>query len=103
MRPTLTILISSHNRAGLLDRTLRYLNEARHPGDWAVDVGYFSGRNTGPIPLPNGEHLPASQKEVRIRGVDLATVRDGHIVDYRLYFDQMEFMGQLGLLPEEFT
>jgi GT2 family glycosyltransferase len=38
MRPTLTILISSHNRAGLLDRTLRYLNEARHPGDWAVDA-----------------------------------------------------------------
>jgi glycosyltransferase involved in cell wall biosynthesis len=38
MSPTLTVLISSHNRAGLLDRTLRYLNEARHPGDWAVDV-----------------------------------------------------------------
>jgi glycosyltransferase involved in cell wall biosynthesis len=35
---TLTILISSHNRAGLLDRTLRYLNEARHPGDWTVDA-----------------------------------------------------------------
>jgi glycosyltransferase involved in cell wall biosynthesis len=38
MTPALTILISSHNRAGLLDRTLRYLNEARHPGDWSVDV-----------------------------------------------------------------
>jgi len=35
---TLTILISSHNRAGLLDRTLRYLNEAWHPRDWAVDT-----------------------------------------------------------------
>ncbi len=34
----LTILISSHNRAELLDRTLRYLNEARHPGDWSVDT-----------------------------------------------------------------
>jgi glycosyltransferase involved in cell wall biosynthesis len=38
MAPTLTVLISSHNRAGLLERTLRYLNNARHPGDWAVDV-----------------------------------------------------------------
>jgi len=38
MANTLTILISSHNRAGLLGRTLRYLNEARHPRDWAVDV-----------------------------------------------------------------
>lgn len=69
-------------------------------GDTAVDEGYFSGRNTGPIALPTGDHLPATQKEVRVRGVDVATVREGHIVDYRLYFDQMEFLGQLGLLPD---
>ncbi|MDX3458970.1 SgcJ/EcaC family oxidoreductase [Streptomyces sp. ME02-8801-2C] len=77
--------------------------EAYEIGDTAVDEGYFSGRNTGPIALPSGDHLPATQKEFRIRGVDLATVRDGHIVDYRLYFDQMEFLGQLGLLPAEFS
>ena len=35
---TLTILISSHNRAGLLERTMRYLNAARRPRDWSVDV-----------------------------------------------------------------
>ncbi|WP_405817693.1 ester cyclase [Streptomyces sp. NBC_01390] len=70
-------------------------------GDTAIDEGFFSGRNTGPIPLPTGEHLPATNKEIHIRGVDLATVRDGHIVSYRLYFDQMEFLGQLGLLPDE--
>jgi GT2 family glycosyltransferase len=35
---TLTVLISSHNRAGLLERTLRYLNVARHPRDWSIDV-----------------------------------------------------------------
>jgi ketosteroid isomerase-like protein len=70
-------------------------------GDTAIDEGIFSGRNTGPIQLPTGESLPATQKEVRIRGVDIATVRDGRIVDYRLYFDEMEFLGQLGLLPEE--
>ena len=34
----LTVLISSHNRAGLLVRTLRYLNEARRPHGWTVDV-----------------------------------------------------------------
>ena len=38
MTPTLTVLISSHNRAELLERTLRYLNEARRPRDWSVDV-----------------------------------------------------------------
>lgn len=68
-------------------------------GDTAIDEGFFSGRNTGPIQLPTGETLPATQKEIRIRGVDFATVRDGRIVEYRLYFDEMDFLGQLGLLP----
>ncbi|MFG2463885.1 ester cyclase [Streptomyces canus] len=74
---------------------------AYEAGDTAIDEGVFSGRNTGPIQLPTGETLPATQKEVRIRGVDIATVKDGRIVDYRLYFDEMEFLGQLGLLPDE--
>ncbi|MYT07572.1 MULTISPECIES: nuclear transport factor 2 family protein [Streptomyces] len=74
---------------------------AYESGDTAIDEGVFSGRNTGPIRLPTGETLPATQKEVRVRGVDIATVKDGRIVDYRLYFDEMEFLGQLGLLPDE--
>jgi ketosteroid isomerase-like protein len=72
-------------------------------GDTAIDEGVFSGRNTGPIQLPTGETLPATQKEISIRGVDIATVRDGRIVDYRLYFDEMEFLGQLGLLSDDET
>ena len=76
---------------------------AYEAGDTAIDEGFFSGRNTGPIQLPTGETLPATQKEVRIRGVDIATVKDGRIVDYRLYFDEMEFLGQLGLLPDDET
>ena len=71
-------------------------------GNTAIDEGFFTGRNTGPIQLPTGETMPPTQKEVRIRGVDFATVdEDGRIVDYRLYFDELEFLGQLGLLPEE--
>ncbi|MFI7500154.1 ester cyclase [Streptomyces sp. NPDC049687] len=73
-------------------------------GNTAIDEGFFTGRNTGPIQLPSGESLPPTQKQIRLRGVDLATVgAEGKIVDYRLYFDEMEFMEQLGLLPEELT
>jgi GT2 family glycosyltransferase len=36
--PRLTILICTHNRAGLLERTLASLNAARRPADWIVDV-----------------------------------------------------------------
>ncbi|MET9733472.1 nuclear transport factor 2 family protein [Streptomyces sp. NPDC006458] len=69
-------------------------------GDTAVDEGYYTGTNTGPLQLPSGETLPATGKRVRLRGVDLATVRDDHIVSYRVYYDQMEFLEQVGLLPE---
>ncbi|MFK4101059.1 ester cyclase [Streptomyces sp. NPDC019531] len=82
------------------DATFESLH-AYETGDTAIDEGVFSGRNTGPIQLPTGEALPATQKEIRIRGVDIATVKDGRITDYRLYFDEMEFLGQLGLLPDE--
>ncbi|MDX2699257.1 ester cyclase [Streptomyces ipomoeae] len=74
---------------------------AYEAGDTAMDEGFFSGKNTGPIQLPSGETLPATGKDVRIRGADFATVKDGRIVEYRLYFDEMEFLDQLGLLPEE--
>ncbi|MFJ8112924.1 ester cyclase [Streptomyces sp. NPDC096132] len=71
-------------------------------GNTAIDEGFFGGRNTGPIQLPTGESLPATNKEVRLRGVDFATIdEDGRIVDYRLYFDEMEFLQQLGLAPDE--
>ncbi|MFE9397401.1 nuclear transport factor 2 family protein [Streptomyces flavidovirens] len=68
-------------------------------GNTAIDKGFFTGKNTGPLVLPSGESLEPTQKDVRVRGCDVATVEDGKIVSYRLYFDQLDFLGQLGLLP----
>lgn len=82
------------------DATFTYRNRFE-TGDTAIDEGIFTGKNTGPLPLPDGETLPATGKTVNIRGIDLAQVRDGRIQSYRLYFDQMEFLDQLGLLPED--
>lgn len=81
------------------DATFTYRNRFEI-GDTAIDEGIFTGKNTGPIPLPDGETLPATGRTVNIRGIDLAQVRDGRIQSYRLYFDQTEFLDQLGLLPE---
>ncbi|MFB8773768.1 ester cyclase [Streptomyces broussonetiae] len=72
---------------------------AYESGDTAIDEGFYRGRNSGPLQLPTGETLPATGREVRIHGVDMATVADGRIVSYRVYYDQMDFLGQLGLLP----
>jgi predicted ester cyclase len=58
------------------------------------------GTNTGPLQLPSRETLPATGKRIRIRGTDAATVTNGRITNHRFYYDQMEFLGQLGLTPE---
>ena len=36
--PSLTVVICTHNRAGLLDKALASLNAAERPQDWAVDL-----------------------------------------------------------------
>jgi ketosteroid isomerase-like protein len=68
-------------------------------GDTGIDEGWFVGTNTGPLVLPTGETLPPTGKRIRVRSVDIATVSDGHIVRHNFYFDQMDLLGQLGLLP----
>ncbi|GAB3107157.1 hypothetical protein GCM10027160_03480 [Streptomyces calidiresistens] len=69
-------------------------------GDSAIDEGFMVGTNTGPLVAPDGERIPPTGRHIRVVGCDRATVVDGHIVEHRVYFDRMEFLGQLGLLPE---
>ena len=63
----------------------------------AIDQGYFVARHTEDLALPGGQSLRASGKQIRVRAVDLATVRDGKIVQHDFYFDQLDFLTQLGL------
>jgi predicted ester cyclase len=81
---------------------MQYEYLAKHEsGDVAIDEGHFTGTNTGDIPGPGGESIPATGKQVRVRECDVVTVDDyGLIREHRFYFDQMELLGQLGLLPE---
>jgi ketosteroid isomerase-like protein len=69
-------------------------------GNVAIDEGYFTGTHTAPLPLPSGDTVPPTGKQIRVRACDLATVEAGVITEHHFYFDQMEFLGQLGLLPE---
>ena len=69
-------------------------------GDTGIDEGYVVGTNTGPLPTPDGGTIPATGKRVRVRGVDIATVKDGEIVTHNFYFDQVDLLTQLGLAPD---
>lgn len=67
-------------------------------GNTAIDEGYFVGTNTGPLQGPTGETIPATGKPVRARACDIATVENGVITSHRFYFDQLDFLSQLGLM-----
>jgi ketosteroid isomerase-like protein len=69
-------------------------------GNTAIDEGAISGTHTGPLEAPTGETVPPTGKRVRVRETDLATVENGKVTSHRFYFDQMEFLAQLGLVPE---
>jgi steroid delta-isomerase-like uncharacterized protein len=71
-------------------------------GDTAINEWTASGTHDGPLETPEGI-IPATGKTVSIRGCDAITVKDGLITSQRVYFDQLAFMTQLGLVPETAT
>lgn len=74
---------------------------AKHEtGDVAVDEGYFTGTNTGDLALPSGESLPATGKSLRVRAADIVHVEGGVVTSHHFYWDQVELLGQLGLMPD---
>jgi ketosteroid isomerase-like protein len=80
---------------------IRFEPVAKHEaGNVAIDEGYLTGTNTAPLSMPSGESIPATGKQIRVRSCDVATVEGGLVTSHRFYFDQMELLGQLGLLPE---
>ncbi len=48
---------------------------------------------------PGGD-IPATQREVTGRGVQMLKIEGDEVVDTRLYFDQVQLLTQLGLMPE---
>ena len=67
-------------------------------GDLVVVEGTFTGTNTGPLASPQGT-MPATGKSFMLPYADVFEVKNGKIAKHRTYFDQMTFLGQLGLLP----
>jgi ketosteroid isomerase-like protein len=69
-------------------------------GDVAIDEGYLAGTHTGVLSAPDGDVAPTGNR-LRLRQCDVLTVADGRAVAHHFYFDQLEFLTQLGLLPPE--
>ena len=72
----------------------RYLES----GDTIVVEGAFSGTHTGPLMTPMGV-VPPSGRHFEFMFCDIFQARGGKAYNHRVYFDQADFMMQLGLMP----
>ena len=71
-------------------------------GDTAIHEFTFEGTHTDTLIGPSGE-IPATSRSLVGRGAEIIRVADGKIVSFHLYFDQVQVLTQLGLMPEPAT
>ena len=68
-------------------------------GDNVAEESRFEGTNSGPLPNPDGTEIPATGRRASEPFSGIYTVRGGKIASSRLYFDQVDMLTQLGLMP----
>jgi len=68
-------------------------------GDTVVQEFTFEGTHEGTLSGPAGD-IPATNRRLTGRGVQILRVDNGKVADARLYYDQVQVMTQLGLMPE---
>jgi predicted ester cyclase len=71
-------------------------------GDWVIQEFTFEGTHEDTLSSPGGD-IPATHKHLKGRGVQIFKVDGDVVTDTRLYFDQVQVMTQLGLMPEPAT
>lgn len=71
-------------------------------GPWIVQEITMEGVHAGPLENAMGT-VPATHKKVSGKGVQILKVENGQITEAKVYYDQFEFMSQLGLIPAPAT
>jgi predicted ester cyclase len=71
-------------------------------GDWVVQEFTFEGTHGETLTTPTGD-VPATNRRLKGRAVQLLRVEGETITDTRLYFDQVQVLTQLGLMPDPST
>ncbi len=68
-------------------------------GDLVVEEGRYTGTHTGTWRNPGGAEIPPTCKSLDFPFSAIFRVENGKIVSIRLYYDQLEVLTQLGLMP----
>ena len=67
-------------------------------GPYVVQLFTFEGTHRSALRLPVGS-IPATNRELRGRGIQVFRVAQGMAVEAHLYYDQLQVLSQLGLMP----
>lgn len=68
-------------------------------GDQAAAEGVFEGTHTGTLHGPDGTEIPPTDRHISGKFSEFFVVRDDKIVSIHLYYDQLDLLTQLGLMP----
>jgi steroid delta-isomerase-like uncharacterized protein len=68
-------------------------------GNRVVVEGAYTGTHTGPLATPQGT-VPPTGRTLALPYCEVFEVSAGRIASKHVYYDQMTFAAQLGLLPE---
>jgi predicted ester cyclase len=68
-------------------------------GSTVVTEGRLMGTHTGPFRSPQGD-LPPTGNRVEFRYASVRRIEGGKIRSEHLYFDQLEFLPQIGAMPQ---
>jgi len=68
-------------------------------GNRVVVEGAYAGTHTGPLASPQGT-VPPTGRTLALPYCEVFEVSAGRIASKHVYYDQMTFAAQLGLLPE---
>ena len=67
-------------------------------GDWTCTIARWRGRMIGPWQGLDGKVHPPTGKTFELDFCTVARWKDGEIVEENLFYDQIEFMRQVGIL-----
>jgi steroid delta-isomerase-like uncharacterized protein len=71
-------------------------------GDRVVHEFTFEGTHTDTLVGPEGE-IPATNRRLAGRGVEVLRIEGDRLAELHLYFDQVQVLTQLGLMPAAAT
>jgi steroid delta-isomerase-like uncharacterized protein len=68
-------------------------------GEWIFASFTLTGTHKGPLPGPDGETIPPTNKTVNLTIANAIRFENGKIAEEHTYFDRLTMLAQLGINP----